>query len=110
MLKTQNRFHGRVNLLRVFRSGTTFRAAGCSVRFVPNRDDKFRAGVVVSKKVSKSAVVRNRIRRRVYAYLSAAKPTLKSGDYVVSVFEERFATMPQPELESTLGSLLKKTR
>lgn len=108
MLKTQNRFHGRVSLLRVFRSGTTFRAAGCSVRFVPSRNGEFRAGVVVSKKVSKSAVVRNRIRRRVYAYLSAVKPTLKPGDYVVSVFEERFATMPQPELEATLNTLLKK--
>jgi ribonuclease P protein component len=41
----------------------------------------FKAAVVVSKKIVKSAVDRNRVRRRVYAALAQAKPA--SGSFVV---------------------------
>ena len=66
---------------------------------------------MVSKKVSKSAVVRNRIRRRIYEIVRLSKK--ESGqkwpvDIVVSVFDDRPAKMPHDELRAAVEGLLKK--
>lgn len=53
------------------------------VEFTPG--NKFKGSVVVSKKVSTKAVVRNRIRRVLYAILSQNCPILPTGTYVVRV-------------------------
>ncbi|HSH31119.1 MAG TPA: ribonuclease P protein component, partial [Candidatus Saccharimonadales bacterium] len=53
----------------------------------------------VSKKVSKSAVVRNRIRRRLYNLLRQHRPAItRPYDIVITVFDERVASMPGEEL------------
>ena len=45
----------------------------------------FKASVVVSKKVSKKAVNRNRIRRVLYSILAQNQPMLPTGVYIVRV-------------------------
>lgn len=60
----------------------------------------FRMAVVVSKKVAKSAVVRNRIRRRLYE--SVRKQRLLDGhavDLVFVVRNESLAGLPATELD-----------
>ena len=44
-----------------------------------------KVAVVVSKKVSKKAVVRNRLRRQIYAHVAALLDTLPTGYYLVRV-------------------------
>lgn len=83
-----------------------------SLRYAGSRSEDYRLAVVVSKKVSKSAVVRNRIRRRIYEIVrvhrkEAATPWPK--DLVISVFEERIATMPAEELKTQVLKLLQKS-
>ena len=51
-----------------------FNSAHFSLRVAPS--DKVRVAVSVSKKISKSAVVRNRIRRRAYSTLRPTLPHL----------------------------------
>lgn len=81
------------------------------MRFARGRGEDYRLAVVVSKKVSKSAVVRNRIRRRIYEIvrLYKADTNLKwPFDLVISVFDEKTATMAPKELEADVTRLLKK--
>lgn len=67
MLAQSHRFHGHGSLGYVYRNGQSVRSHLFTVRYTPNKRRKqSRFAVVVSKKVLKSAVGRNRIRRRIY--------------------------------------------
>lgn len=108
MLARRHRFHGLHSLDSVYRRGETIRGPYCLVRFAanPKRSD-YRVAVVVSKKVNKSAVVRNRIRRRIYEIIRQYGLT-GNLDIVVTVFDEVVATMPADQLQKSLHRQLGK--
>jgi ribonuclease P protein component len=64
--------------------------------------------VVVSRKVSKSAVVRNRIRRRVYEIVRRADNVPPSTDLIFTVFGEQVAELEATKLQATVAELLQK--
>lgn len=65
--------------------------------------------VVVSKKVSKSAVVRNRIRRRTFEWIRLNNEGLSSKQLtMVFVHTDSVAKMPSSELSTQLENLFKK--
>jgi ribonuclease P protein component len=65
---------------------------------------------VVSKKVHKSAVVRNRIRRRVYEQVRLCMESEpKNVDIVLLAQNEKLAHMTPNELQNEVVGLLKKT-
>ncbi len=67
--------------------------------------------MVVSKKVSKSAVTRNRIRRRVYELFRRELVSLQNRhDIVVTVVAPTFATMPPDELEAVMTNMLRSAK
>lgn len=108
MISRKHRFHGYGSLRTVYRHGKTVRGPLCSIRYLHNqRRDNYRAAVVVSKKVNKSAVVRNRIRRRVFEALRAQEGKIKEPyDIVITVFHETVATMPHDELKTMIRTQL----
>lgn len=109
MLKKENRFQGNNGLLFVYRRGVTFRSKYFAAKVVDkNRHDTFRVAVVVSKKVSKSAPVRNRIRRRLYELFRKYEEQLNNQDIVVTVFDEKVAELPHDELDSALRRIIKE--
>ncbi len=56
-----------------------------SIRYSEPDNTEVRFAVSVSKKVSKSAVIRNKTRRRVYSAAASLLPSLKNGLYFISV-------------------------
>lgn len=108
MLRRVHRFSGRKALQYVYRVGKTVYGKGIGLRFAPNTAT-YRVAVVVSKKVHKSAVVRNRIRRRVYEVIRTVCTPLDCGDYVFQVFELSVLTMEHVELKTAIQKLLEKT-
>lgn len=66
--------------------------------------------VVVSRKVHKSAVVRNRIRRRIYesVRLDAGKLT-KPYDLIFSAYNPQLAELPTAELRKLIHEQLEKS-
>lgn len=110
MIARSHRFHGLGSLRFVFKKGETVRAPHCSLRYTTNnRRSTFRLAVVVSRKVHKNAVVRNRIRRRVYeAFRTNEKNVTKPLDLVISVYDDQFADMPSEKLQKIILELLKK--
>lgn len=67
--------------------------------------------VVVSRKVNKRAVVRNKIRRRIYELLRLkVKDKKLNSDIVIIIYGDQFATMPIGELSDILGDLLNKSQ
>jgi ribonuclease P protein component len=110
MISRRYRFHGHGSLGFAYRKGTTVRGQLFALRFVPNnRLQNYRAAVVVSRKVHKSAVVRNRIRRRLYALIQEELPsTTPPHDLIITVFSDKVAELAAPELRQALLTLLKK--
>ena len=111
MLSKKYRFHSRGGVRYVYQKGKTVRKPKMSLVFVPNERGFTRMAVVVSKKVDKTAVGRNRIRRRVYEVLRKNFELIpKKTDYVFVIFSRDILTMPFPELEKTLGELVAETK
>ena len=106
----ENRFHGRASLKFVFNRGQIVRGPDISLRYVLNsRRQTYRLAVVVSRKVNKSAVVRNRIRRRIneLVRLSAQQMT-GPYDLVFMVFSDNAAEMDSAKLEQIVTGCLKR--
>lgn len=110
MIAAKFRFHGYGGLKYVHSQGKTVRTKLCGLRFAANeRQKNIRVAVVVSKKVHKSAVLRNRIRRRVYeAVRSHQDQITQPFDMVFVVFNEQLATIPAGELQAMVAELLQK--
>lgn len=103
-----HRFHGYGSLRGVYQRGKNFRGSLVSVRVAFGDARKpYRVAVVVSKKVHKSAVVRNRIRRRIYEIVRTSDNTLAPGtDLVFTVFSEQVAELESSKLRSMVEELL----
>lgn len=110
MIALKNRFHGYGSLKYVYRNGKTVRGPLCAIKFTPNpKRTEYRLAVVVSKKVSKSAVVRNRIRRRLYEAARLQAGNIKQPhDIVLTVFSEQIATIPTEEVTKLVRAQLKQ--
>lgn len=110
MITARHRFHGHGAIRAVYRSGRTIRGPAISLTFAARAKDRgYRAAVVVSRKVHKSAIKRNRIRRRIYEIIRQAAPELKDGkDLVLTVFNDRAATIESDRLKEQVENLLAK--
>ncbi len=110
MISRQHRFHGYSSLNFVYHKGQTVRDQLISLKFARNdRRTTYRAAVIVSRKVQKSAVARNRIRRRFYEIIRAHEPDITEAyDIVFTVFSDQVADLPPSELTDRISELLRK--
>ncbi len=75
MIAKAHRFHGYGSLNFVYKNGKTERGPLFAVKSILNpKRSEYRMAVVVSRKVNKSAVARNRIRRRLYEIVRSLEP------------------------------------
>lgn len=111
MIPTPFRFHGHNSLRYVYAHGKAVRSQALTIKWVKNpRRSHSRISVVVSKKVLKSAVGRNRIRRRLYEYMRHRLPSFyEVFDVVLIATSPELRTMPFEEFEAQLDSLLTKS-
>lgn len=107
MLTFAYRFHGHGSLRFVYKNGQAVRSHLVTVKYTTNPHRKTsRFAVVVSKKVHKGAVGRNRIRRRLYEVIRAEIPRMTGvHDVVVMVFSNEVMILPYDELKQTIIQL-----
>lgn len=109
MITKQHRFHGHGSLRKVYQQGKTVRGQLMNLKTMPRQGSRpVRVAVVVSRKVSKLAVVRNRIRRRVYEQvrLQLGDPAQYHDDLVFMVFGEQLALIETEKLARLVSDLL----
>lgn len=110
MIAQKYRFHSRGGVHYVYQKGKTIRTPMISLVFAPNTRGGQRFGVVISKKVLKSAVGRNRIRRRVYEAIRLELPEFTTPqDNLFVVFSQSISQMPFRELRRTVHELLERS-
>lgn len=67
MIAFKYRFHGHGSLAYLYKNGQIARTKNLTFKYILNKKRQLpRIAIVVSKKVAKRAVDRNRIRRRIY--------------------------------------------
>jgi ribonuclease P protein component len=103
MLAASNRLRKSSEINRVYKRGTYGASQGLlSVKAYPSGHTESRAVVVVGKKISKRAVIRNRIRRRIQGVLSERWATLRAGyDIVISVHKD-VSELPSDKLAAAV--------
>jgi ribonuclease P protein component len=101
MISRRHRFHGYGSLKYVYKNGTTVRGPLFALKTMRNpKRDSYRLAVVVSKKVSKSAVARNRIRRRLYESVRRLEADIiQPYDIVLSVYHSSVTDEPAELLD-----------
>lgn len=110
MLSFLHRFHGHGSLRYVYKNGQAIRSHLVTVKYVTNpHREHSRFAVVVSKKVHKRAVGRNRIRRRIYEIIRRELPHMAPAhDVVVMVFSSEVINMPYDDLAETVRNLFQQ--
>lgn len=110
MLSQQYRFHSRGGVRYVYQKGKTIRTPILSLVYAPNTHHHQRFGVVVSKKVLKSAVGRNRIRRRVYEAIRLELPEFTAHqDCLFVIFSKSIVDLDFRELRRLIHDLLERS-
>ena len=95
----------------MYEKGKTIRRPRMSLVYTKNTRGFTRVAVVVSKKVAKSAVKRNRMRRRVYEVVRVNFDQVpKRMDYIFVVYSPEVLTMPFKELEKLCGELVAESK
>ena len=109
MLSKKYRFHSRGGVRYTYQNGKTIRGSKISLVFANNSRNKQRYAVVVSKKVLKSAVGRNRIRRRVYEVIRMELPKIeKPVDCIFIIYSKEILDMDFKVIQKTIRDLLKE--
>lgn len=110
MINFTNRFHGHGSLRFVYKNGQSVRSHFINLKYITNPSRKYsRISVVVSKKIIKSAVKRNRIRRRIYEIIRPLIDDFNNiNDIVFIVLSSEILTMPSNELSKNIKDLLKE--
>ena len=111
MLSFHHRFHGHGSLRYVYKNGRVARGRVATIKASVNpRRQQPRVAVVISKKVTKGAVARNRVRRRLYEvirrHLTHLSP--QGVDVVFIVTSAEVRSVPAVELERIVVELLKE--
>lgn len=111
MLSKKYRFHGHGSLNYLFRNGKGERSAIFGLRYTENLcRPRMRVAVIISKKVFKSAVKRNRARRRTFEILRELLPETTRYDLAITIFSPEIIDATHNELKKQLTDLLKKAK
>lgn len=112
MITRAHRFHGHYGLPALYKRSKTVRGTQMSLKYAQRPINKpYRVAVVVSRKVNKSAVVRNRIRRRLYETMRLYQDQLNNSyDLAIIVYNDQLASQPYSQLQKELIDLLTKAK
>ncbi len=108
MLPKENRLKKKKEFETVFKSGRSVKGQDFFLKYLGNGTDKIKVGFVVSKKVSKKAVERNRAKRRLREVFRIMDGEIKSGLSIVIVAYPSLKTRKFGELKQEIENVLRK--
>jgi len=106
MLEKKNRLTSNDLFKKVFQGGERLDNKLFSISFRKNNLVSPRFAVIVSTKVSKSAVVRNKLKRRIRASLKEFIPVFKEGWDVIVISKKPSIDNDFAKIKGALGELL----
>jgi ribonuclease P protein component len=101
---------GRTELVDVMKRGKRAQSTLFSYVHLPAPEGYSRAGVVVSKKVATTAVMRNRMRRQTYEVLRTMLPDVHPAILLVCIAKKEARGMTHAALKQALEELFLKKK
>jgi ribonuclease P protein component len=108
MLPLNNRLKKTADIRNVFKQGRLSKEGFLIFKTVKNDLNKSRFGFIVSQKVSKQAVVRNKIKRRMRSSVMKKMKEIKTGTDSLFIALPGLAKKDFLSTEQTINSLLRK--
>lgn len=110
MISQKYRFHGHASLKYLLANGNNIRGSILSIKIVDNNRRRYsRVAIIVSKKVLRHAVDRNRARRRLYEII---RPMIgdfnRTVDLAVIIYKPNVVNAPHSELVAEVTKCLQK--
>jgi len=96
--------------VRVFNFGRTFQVLSLKIKWLENKLDYFRFGIVVSTKIDKKAVIRNKIKRRFRAIFREFNEKIKPGFDFVVVTRPAIKTLDYHQMKEIIVNFLERNK
>ena len=109
MLPFKNRLKKGKDFQCVFNKGKFINSDLISVRFLANKMDTMRVGLIVSKKVSKMAVLRNKIKRMLREIMRPNIIKTKESFDIIITAKSKISKVQSKEVDEVLKGLLKRS-
>jgi ribonuclease P protein component len=109
MLPKNNRLKNKKDFESVFKKGKSFKEDFLFLKVSKNNLKNTRFGVIVSKKFSKKAVIRNQTRRKIKEAIRPLLPNIKHGLDVVIIVRLGLNIVDFWDLSQKVETLLKKS-
>jgi ribonuclease P protein component len=111
VLPNQHRLRRREDFAKVYAKGDRYKGTYLSLRILYDNDPIFtRIGIVVSKKISKLAVIRNRFKRQLRAIFRQLLSQLKGGLQIVVTVTAVQSKPSYQEIWDDLNKLLARAK
>jgi ribonuclease P protein component len=108
MLPKENRLTHRKDFDNTFKDGAGSFSNTLGIKFIKNNLKESRFGIVVSNKISKKAVTRNKIKRQIREIIHKNINEIKKGLDIMIICRPEIDKKDFSEIEKTLIQLFKK--
>ena len=112
MVPRKNRLKNKKEFEKVFKNGEFFGGQYCTIRMLENKFSVSRFGFVAGKKLIKSIVRRNKVKRRMreIVRLFLRENKIKPGFDVITIAKERVLDVSYQELKKDLEGIFKRVK
>ena len=110
MLPEKNRLSKKKDFDKVFKKGKSSFDGLLGVKMLKNEQEFTRFGIIVSSKVSKKAVIRNKIKRRIRNIIAKNYNSGADAKNVVIISLPKILGKKYNEIEKSLGAHFKKLK
>ena len=110
MLSKANRLKKSKDFERVFKKGKGFKETFLFFKVAKNNLEVSRFGFIISKRFSKKAFLRNKIKRRLRELIRVKLPEIKKGFDGIFIIEKELGRKNFQELGEIIDKLFKKAK
>ena len=108
MLPSENRLRLQKDFKYIFKKGRTVNSSALLIKTVKKQAPKNRFGIIISNKISKKAVERNKIRRRIKSWINKNQTKIKKGFDIIIITKKSIVDYSYLETEQDLLKIFKK--
>lgn len=110
MLRQENRLRRKRDVDNVFKKGKTIAGKLIFLKIIKNNLNNSRFGFVISTKISKKAVIRNKIKRQLREIIRKNLPNIKPGFDVLIIAKPEIIDKKYQDIKEEVERLLNKAR
>lgn len=107
MLSRENRLKKREDFNNISKKGNIIAGKLIFLKFLKNKLDFSRFGLIVSLKISKKAVIRNKIKRQLRSIIKENFSNIKSGLDIIVITKPEIVNKNYQEIKNDFENLLK---